>query len=163
VDTRDLLVQAGVEVEVVSAGGSNTHQLTGFHPGVTEIQVGSYATMDLHNEEFGLDFRQALSVMTTVISRPRPERAVIDAGLKALSVDAGPPGCAAPGITVRALNEEHGHLALQEPETPLGPGDRIELIPSHGCTTIPLHDRYVLVRDGVVESIVPIAARGALT
>ena len=162
VDTRDLLVANGIPVEVVSAGGSNTYGLTGFYPGITEIQVGSYVTMDLHNAEYGLDFRQTLSVLATVISRPELGRAVIDAGLKALSADAGLPRCLTPGVHLTKLNEEHGHLIMEDRGISLKVGDKIELVPSHGCTTIPLHDRYVLVRNGVVESVAPIAARGAM-
>ena len=162
VSTRDLLVNAGIAVGIVSAGGSNTHDVTGVYPGITDVQVGSYVTMDRHNEEFGLGFRQALSLLTTVISRPEPSRAVIDAGLKAISQDAGLPGCRQPGISVTRLNEEHGHLRIENPASDLKPGDKVELIPSHGCTTIPLHDNYVLVRDGRIESVLPIAARGAV-
>lgn len=161
VATRDLLVAAGIAVEILSAGGSNTYDLTGAHPGITEVQVGSYVTMDLHNEEFGLSFQQALSLLTTVISRPEPGRAVIDAGLKAVSQDAGLPGCRRSDLALVRLNEEHGHLQLAGPAVELKPGDKIELIPSHGCTTIPLHDHYVLTRNGRIESVVPIQARGA--
>ena len=162
VATRDLLINAGIPVEIVSAGGSNTYCLTGAYPGMTDVQVGSYATMDLHNEDYGLGFRQALSLLTTVISRPEPGRAVIDAGLKAISQDAGLPGCRQPGLSVTRLNEEHGHLRVEDPDADLKPGDKVELIPSHGCTTIPLHDNYVLIRDTRIESILPIRARGAL-
>jgi D-serine deaminase-like pyridoxal phosphate-dependent protein len=162
VATRDLLINAGIPVEIVSAGGSNTYNLTGAYPGITDVQVGSYVTMDLHNEDYGLGFRQALSLLTTVISRPEPDRAVIDAGLKAISQDAGLPGCRRSGISVTRLNEEHGHLRIEDPDDALKPGDKVELIPSHGCTTIPLHDVYVLVRGSRIESVLPIGARGAL-
>jgi D-serine deaminase-like pyridoxal phosphate-dependent protein len=162
VATRDLLIAAGIPVEIVSAGGSNTYCLTGAYPGITDVQVGSYVTMDLHNEDYGLGFRHALSLLTTVISRPEPGRAVIDAGLKAISQDAGLPGCRRPGLSVTRLNEEHGHLRVEDPDADLKPGDKVELIPSHGCTTIPLHDNYVLIRDARIESIMPIRARGAL-
>jgi len=163
VETRDLLEKNGFPVRVVSAGGSNTYRLTGSYPGVTEVQAGSYVTMDTHSQDHGLDFRPALSLMTTVVSRPEPGRAVIDAGLKAVSQDLGLPRCGRPEMELVKLNEEHGHLRIKNPDLPLGPGDKIELIPSHGCTTIPLHDRYVLVRGRMVESVTPIAGRGALT
>jgi len=163
VDTAELIRRNHIPVEIVSAGGSNTHLLTGLHPGITEIQVGSYVTMDRHNQDYGLDFHQALTVLATVISRPEPGRAVIDAGMKALSLDAGLPVCLDEGLTLTALNEEHGHLAVADPGRALSPGDKVELVPSHGCTTIPLHDHYVITRGGRIESLTPIAARGALT
>ena len=163
VDTKRLLVENGIQVEIVSAGGSNTYQLTGTYPGITELQVGSYVTMDTHNQEYGLGFEPALRVLATVISRPEPGRAVIDAGLKAVSKDEGLPACTLQGVELIKLNEEHGHLRIHDPDQHLKPGDKIELIPSHGCTTIPLHADYILVRDQKIVSITPIAARGALT
>ena len=60
VKTKNLLLAEGFSVEIVSAGGSNTYYLTGQYPGITEVQVGSYVTMDKHNQDFGLDFRQVL-------------------------------------------------------------------------------------------------------
>jgi D-serine deaminase-like pyridoxal phosphate-dependent protein len=62
---------------------------------------------------------------------------------------------------VSRLNEEHGHLRIEMPGCDLSVGDKIEIIPSHGCTTIPLYDRYVVVRNDYVESVMEIHARGA--
>ena len=161
VQTRDLITGVGIPVDIVSSGGSNTYYLTGDYEGITDVQVGSYVTMDLHNEEFGLDFRQALRVLVSVVSCPDPGRAVIDAGLKAISQDTGMPGCWQPGIRLTRLNEEHGHLAVDDPTIDLQPGDKLELIPSHGCTTIPMHNNYLLIRKDRVEAVIPIHARGA--
>jgi D-serine deaminase-like pyridoxal phosphate-dependent protein len=96
-----------------------------------------------------------------VISRPEKGRAVIDAGMKSLSSDNGLPACTDPGITVSRLNEEHGHIKIESPERDLRVGDKIELIPSHGCTTIPFYDRYVVIRNDRVESVIEIHARSA--
>ena len=84
---KDLIEKNGFPVEIVTAGGSNTFNLTGLYPGITDIQVGSYVTMDAHNRFYGLDFEQAVTVLTTVISRPEKGRAVTDAGMKSLSTD----------------------------------------------------------------------------
>src|SRR3989339_933610 len=65
VETKELIENAGFKVGIVSAGGSNTYDLAGLYPGITEIQPGSYVTMDRHNREFGLDFEQAIFVLTT--------------------------------------------------------------------------------------------------
>ena len=161
VETKDLIEKNGFRVEIVTAGGSNTFNLTGFYPRITDIQVGSYVTMDAHNKFYGLDFEQAITVMATVISRPEKGRAVTDAGMKSLSTDEGLPISKTPGIVLSKLNEEHGHLAIENPDHGLKAGDKIEIIPSHGCTTIPLYDRYVVIRDDHVESVMEIYARGA--
>lgn len=161
VETKELIEKNGFPVEIVSAGGSNTSYLTGLYPGITDIQVGSYVTMDAHNAYYGLDFEQAITVLTTVISRLEKERAVTDAGMKALSTDEGLPICKEPGIIVSKLNEEHGHLRIENPDRDLSVGDKIEIVPSHGCTTIPLYDRYVVIRNDYVESVAEIRARGA--
>jgi D-serine deaminase-like pyridoxal phosphate-dependent protein len=100
-------------------------------------------------------------VLTTVISRPEKGRAVTDAGIKSLSFDEGLPPCKEPGITISKLNEEHGHLAIENPDHDLKVGDKLEIIPSHGCTTIPLYDRYFIIRNDCVESVAEILARGA--
>lgn len=161
VETKDLIESNDFPVEIVTAGGSNTFNLTGLYPGITDIQVGSYVTMDSHNKYYGLDFEQAVTVLTTVISRPEKERAVTDAGMKSLSTDEGLPICKESGITISKLNEEHGHLKIENPDHDLSVGDKIELIPSHGCTTIPLYDRYIIIRNDHVESVAEIYARGA--
>lgn len=159
VDTKQLIEQDGFEVQIASAGGSNTYSLTGAYPGITDVQVGSYVTMDDHNREFGMDYGQAVTVLATVISRPEPGRAVTDAGKKSLSTDEGLPVCVDDGIAVSKLNEEHSHLSVENRE--LRVGDKIEIIPRHGCTTIPLFDRYFIVRNDLVESVSHIYARGA--
>jgi D-serine deaminase-like pyridoxal phosphate-dependent protein len=161
VETKDLIEKNGFPIEIVTAGGSNTFNFTGLYPGITDIQVGSYVTMDSHNRFYGLDFEQAITVLTTVISRPERERAVTDSGMKSLSTDEGLPICKESGIAVFRLNEEHGHLRIENPDHDLSVGDKIELIPSHGCTTIPLHDRYIIIRNDYVESVAEIYARGA--
>jgi len=159
VETRKLIEKDGFRVPIVSAGGSNTYSLTGTYPGITDVQVGSYVTMDDHSREYGMDYGQAVTVLTTVISRPEPGRAVTDAGKKSLSTDEGLPVCVDEGIEVSKLNEEHGHLSVEDRE--LRVGDKIEIIPRHGCTTIPLFDRYFVVRHDQVESVDPMYARGA--
>ena len=99
--------------------------------------------------------------MATVISRPEKGRAVTDAGQKSLSTDEGLPICKEAGVSISKLNEEHGHLAIEKPDHPLAVGDKIEIIPSHGCTTIPLYDRCVVIRNDHVESMMEMYARGA--
>ncbi len=162
VETSELVRKDGFPVEIVSAGGSNTYYLTGEYPGITDVQVGSYVTMDSHNKSFGLDFEQAVTVLTTVISRPEKTRVIIDAGKKSISCDEGMSSFTRQGLTLHILNEEHGHVRIDNPDTDLSVGDKLEIIPSHGCTTIPIYDHYILIRNNHVESIEPIQARHAI-
>ncbi len=153
--TAELLRKNGIPVEIVSAGGVHTFEITGAYPGITEIQVGSYATMDGRNESLGLPFEAAVTVLSTIVSRPEPTRAITDAGMKALSVDAGLPLSREKDVTLLKLNEEHGILRVEGPVENLPVGSKIEMLPWHGCTTIPLYDRYYFIRDDRVVDIVP--------
>ena len=164
VDTADLLRQHGIPVPIVSSGGTGTYFITGRYPGVTEIQAGSYITMDSqYREEVGIDFAYGLTVLATVVSVRGPDRAEIDAGLKTLTRDFGLPEVIdPPGWELVGLSEEHGHLR-RAGGAPLKPGDKVEIVPNHGCTTINLHDEYHVLRRGVLEAVWPIAARGKVS
>ena len=160
VDTRDLLVSRDVPVEVVSSGGTGTYDITGRYPGVTEVEAGSYATMDGDYARLGLPFENALTLLATVISRPSSDRAILDFGLKSATPDHGVPQPKDRSLgEITRLSEEHARLDLKPGANPR-PGDKIEVIPGHGCTTINLHDRFYGVRDGRVETVWEIAARG---
>jgi len=162
-DTKSALEREGIRVEVVSAGGTGTYDITGSHPGITEVQAGSYATMDARYKGIVPDFDCAIGILASVISRPTSDRAVVDAGMKSATTEFGLPLVKGiEGVKVMKLNEEHGILRLGE-GTRLSLGDKIELIPAHGCTTINLHDRMYALRDGAVESVWGIAARGKST
>ncbi len=160
VDTRDLLVSRDIPVDVVSAGGTGTYDITGRYPGVTEVEAGSYVTMDSAYAKVGLPFEHALTILTTVISRPAADRAILDCGLKSATPEHGTPQPKDPSLgEITKLSEEHARLDLK-PGADLRPGDKIEVIPGHGCTTINLHDRFYGVREGRVETLWEIAARG---
>jgi len=162
-DTRSALEEEGFRVEVVSAGGTGTYKVTGTYPGVTEVQAGSYATMDARYKGIVPDFDCAIGVLTSVISHTTSDRAVVDAGMKSATTEFGLPLVKGmEGVKVLKLNEEHGILRLGE-GTKLSLGDKIELTPTHGCTTINLHDRVYALRNGTVESVWDIAARGKST
>jgi len=162
VGTRDLLVSRGISVAIVSGGGTGTYQFTGNYPGVTDIQAGSYATMDAkYREAGGADFECALTLIARVIS-VTGDRAIIDAGMKTMTHEFGLLPVTRPeGWALVKLSEEHGILERRGGE-PLRRGDTVELIPSHGCTTINLHDNFCVTRDGRVEAVWPIAARGCI-
>jgi D-serine deaminase-like pyridoxal phosphate-dependent protein len=146
--------RAHLPVEVVSAGGTGTWDITGRFPGVTELQAGTYALMDcLFEERAGAAFEHACTVLTTVISRQTADRAVTDAGKKSLHPAFGMARpLALPGAELTALHSEHGLLRLPEDAPPLRPGDRIRFVPYYGEGTVNLYDTAYAVRgDQVLE------------
>lgn len=162
VNTREKLEQQGIEVPIVTGGGTGTFDLTGKRKGITEIQPGSYATMDAsYSDLVGDLFEPALTLLTTVISRPSADRAVVDAGSKALSTDYGPARPKGlPGVEYRGGGDEHGILKLGAESLDLQVGDLVELYPSHGCTTVNLHERFYGIRNDHLEVVLEIVARG---
>jgi len=160
VQVRSFIEEHGLPVQIVSGGGTGTYNFTGSYPGVDEVQAGSYATMDARYGTIVPEFRSALTLLATVISRPKPDRAITDAGMKVLTHEFGMPAVIHPAdLELTKLSEEHGTLT--------GPGlaqlrvvDKVEILPSHGCTTINLHDRYYVVEGEKVVDIWPIEARG---
>jgi D-serine deaminase-like pyridoxal phosphate-dependent protein len=161
IETKGLIEQNGLEVGIVSGGGTGTYNITGQFPGVTEVQAGSYIFMDAYYRNVLEDFDCALTALTTVISRPNEDTAIIDAGMKTITKESGLPQVKdISGVELIHLSEEHGKLDLSNSDADLRPGDKIELIPSHGCTTINLHDKFFCLRDGRLEAIWDIAGRG---
>ena len=161
IETKELIEKNGLEVEIVSGGGTGTYNITGQFPGVTEVQAGSYIFMDTYYRNVLKDFDCALTVLTSVISRPSKDRAIIDAGMKTVTKESGLPEVKdIDGVELTSLSEEHGKLNLNDSGADLKPGDKLELIPSHGCTTINLHDKFYGIRAGRLESIWDIAGRG---
>ena len=108
-------------------------------------------------------FEPSLFVWATVMSRPTEDRAIVDAGLKALAFDSGPPLVwDEPAATYERASDEHGRLAVSAATNRLELGDKIRLVPGHCDPTVNLYDWYVGVRGDRVEAIWPIAARGAV-
>jgi D-serine deaminase-like pyridoxal phosphate-dependent protein len=160
-NTGELIQQEGIPVEIISAGGTGTYDLTGDFPGVTEVEPGSYVFMDNKYNKLGLDFKQSLTLLATVTSVHGSERCIIDAGIKVLTTDNGIPEILTPkGTELYRLNEEHG-LVRVDPDMELPVvGSRVEIIPSHGCTTVNLHDRYYVIQDERLLDIWEISGRG---
>jgi D-serine deaminase-like pyridoxal phosphate-dependent protein len=166
VATRRAIEASGLPVEIVTGGGTGTFMVTGAIEGFDEVQAGSYIFMDtMYTGVSGVGerFKQALSVHATVISRPVPERVILDTGRKTVGIDHGTPALKGypEGVTFRGFSEEHTTLiAAEGPARDLRPGDRVEVVPGHVCTTVNLYDQYVCVRGGKVEALWPIGARG---
>ena len=154
----------GHTVDVVSTGGTGTAEFCAEHEVVTEVQPGSFAFMDAdYLDTGGVPYESSLTVISTVISHPAPERAVIDAGLKTLSNDCGSARLLdAPGWTYEPAGDEHGRLspAGVGERRALAVGERVTLIPSHIDTTVNLHDVMSAHRSGRIEAVWPVAARG---
>jgi D-serine deaminase-like pyridoxal phosphate-dependent protein len=165
-ETAAQLRTEGFPIEIVTTGGTGTAEICADCDGVTEVQPGSFVFMDTdYRNALGPTYANALTILSTVISRPAPARAVVDAGLKSLSIDSGmPEPKGLPGIEYQPAGDEHGILTwtknAESATVHLEVGDRIELIPSHIDTTINLHDYYYAHRYGTLEAIWPVAARG---
>ncbi|MGQ0522980.1 MAG: DSD1 family PLP-dependent enzyme [Betaproteobacteria bacterium] len=166
--TTALLAQAGLRCEKVTGAGTGTYLFEALSGVYQELQPGSYIFMDAdyaRNEwtESGIPrFEHSLFVWTTVMSRPTAERAIVDAGLKASSVDSGMPRIAAnDGAEYIKASDEHGVLQLNGARG-YAVGDKLRLIPGHCDPTVNLYDYYVCVRNEKVEAVWPISARGAV-
>jgi len=152
--------EAGLDVKVISAGGTGTYDVTSKFSGITEVQAGSYALMDARYARVRPEFEHALFLAATVVSRPTPSRVILDAGLKSITQEFGLPSVVShEGLKVAALSEEHARCEAGGP-SPLRVGDQVWLLPTHCCTTVNLHERYWCVRDGKLADTWPIEARG---
>jgi len=153
---------AGIEVPVVTTGGTGTSPWCAANDFVTEVQPGSFIFMDTSYRNAGQKYEQALHLVATVISKPDSKRAVIDSGYKSLSTDSGAPEVASvAGLTYEPGGDEHGILkSTSGGDVALEIGERVMITPSHIDTTINLHDYYYCHRQGKIEAIVPIANRG---
>jgi D-serine deaminase-like pyridoxal phosphate-dependent protein len=164
----EALRSAGFAIPVVTGGGTGTFMIDAALGVLTELQVGSYIFLDREYGDCELAggedpaFEPSLFVDATVISANADGRVTVDAGLKALSPDAGPPevaGALAPDAHYLFMGDEHG--AILSAEGPLPElGERVALLPGHCDPTVNLYDFYH-VRDGdMVVEIWPVTARG---
>ncbi|MBI1846443.1 MAG: DSD1 family PLP-dependent enzyme [Candidatus Rokubacteria bacterium] len=167
-ETRALLEREGLPVEIVAGGSTGTYDIDVELGGLTELQAGSYCVMDVDYRRIGgrggemlTDFEMALTVVATVVS-VAPDRAMVDAGLKAFSTDKPfpPEAVERPGIEYGFAGDEHGRLTPRDPDRAPRLGERIEFFPPHCDPTFNLYDRVHVVRGSRVEAVWDIAARG---
>jgi D-serine deaminase-like pyridoxal phosphate-dependent protein len=153
----DKLKAAGLPSPIVSAGGTATWDWTATTPGVTEIQAGSYVVMDNFHAPMAGDFEKAITVLSTVISRP-PDRVIVDAGNKSLGA---PALSTIRGHDLKGLrfDEEHG-LFEADPGYPLKVGDVVELIPGYAPGTVNWYDAYHVIEGDRVVDVWPVIPRG---
>ena len=163
-----VLKPKGLTPEVVSGGGTGTYaSYEGL--GFSEIQAGSYLFMDTAYQAIGDEksdnennqFDVSLKVLSTVVSHPTPERAVIDAGMKSLSIDLGMPKVEGnEKLIYKTGGDEHGIIHITEGHAPLEIGQQITLLPSHCDTTLNNFTTLYAVRGGEVIEEFPILGRG---
>lgn len=169
VETRKYIEDAGLKVEIVSAGGTSSYYIAAGMDGITEIQAGTYLLMDTSFREKGvLDFDCALTVLSTIISRPSwpgaEDLAVIDTGRKATSILLGLPEMKFPANTsVTSLSQEHGRIKLEGTALELQVGDKVEMWVRDSNNTINLYDKFYAMQDDVVEAVWEIPGRGKMT
>ena len=169
-EARRLIEQRGLDVPCVSVGGTPVARSTHLLAGVTELRVGTYAYNDARCVANGTAALPdcALRVRATVVSRPTAERAILDAGSKALTNDPLGPDAADsfgliveyPDATIYALSEEHGHVDVRASGRRPEIGEVVTVVPNHACGAVNLHDEVALHRAGREVEIVHVAARG---
>jgi D-serine deaminase-like pyridoxal phosphate-dependent protein len=168
--SKRMIERAGIPCPRVSGAGTGTYRFE-IESGVyTELQCGSYVFMDAdyarnrgEDDRMQPEFEQSLFVLATVMSRPTEDRAILDAGLKAVSVDSGMPLVVDhPGVEFIRAADEHGRLQLARPTNTLRLGDKVRLVPGHCDPTVNLYDWYVCLRQGKIEALWPIDGRGAI-
>jgi D-serine deaminase-like pyridoxal phosphate-dependent protein len=166
--TVGLLRKAGLDPEIVTGAGTGTYLLEAGSGVYNEIQPGSYVFMDAdYGRNLGDDglpvheFEQSLFILATVMSRPIRERAVVDVGLKAHSVDSGMPAVSGvEGARYARASDEHGVIELAG-AADLRLGQKVRLVPGHCDPTVNLYDWLVCYRGERVEELWPVSARGA--
>jgi D-serine deaminase-like pyridoxal phosphate-dependent protein len=164
----ELIERAGLTVDRVSGGGTPTAHRTHLVDAVTELRPGTYVYGDracIANGSVPLE-DCALRVIATVVSRPTPGRAILDAGSKTLTSDLAI-GATGHGLLVEhpeaevyKLNEEHGMVDVSRCARPPEVGDRVTIVPNHACTAANLHDEIVLHRGSEIVATLRTAARG---
>jgi len=167
-DAVETLKGEGLECDIVGGGGTGSYYFESASGVFNELQCGSYAFMDadygriLDKDGNRIDegeWENALFLLTTVMSHAKADKAIVDAGLKAQSVDSGLPTIYGRNdVTYVKCSDEHGIVA--DPDGVLKVNDKLRLVPGHCDPTCNVHDWYVGVRNGKVETVWPVSARG---
>jgi 3-hydroxy-D-aspartate aldolase len=164
----DALRAEGLSCDIIGGGGTGSYYFEGTSGVYNELQCGSYAFMDADYgrvlDKDGKRFDQgqwenALFILTSIMSHVKKDRAICDAGLKAQSVDSGLPTIfGRDDVEYVRCSDEHGVIA--DPHGVLKVNDKLKLVPGHCDPTCNVHDWYVGVRNGKVETLWPVSARG---
>ena len=167
-DAVDGLKTEGIECELVSGGGTGSYYFESNSGVYNELQCGSYAFMDadygriLDKDGKRIDqgeWENAFFILTSVMSHAKADKAICDAGLKAQSIDSGLPVIyGRDDVEYIKCSDEHG--VISDPNGVLKVNDKLRLVPGHCDPTANVHDWYVGVRNGKVEVVWPVSARG---
>jgi D-serine deaminase-like pyridoxal phosphate-dependent protein len=165
----NLLAEHGFACNVISVGSTPSAMMIGRAEGVTELRPGNYVFCDRMQLRLGscTEDQIAASVLATVVSRPAPDRAIIDAGNKTMGTDNAADfnntiGIVVghPELTFHYSSEEHGRITSQTGTINLNVGDRVRLLPNHACGMMNMHDEVYGVRGETIEEVWKVAARG---
>ncbi len=167
-DAVDTLAADGIECDIVGGGGTGSYYFESNSGVFNELQCGSYAFMDadygriLDKDGKRIDqgeWENAFFLLTSVMSHAKADKAIVDAGLKAQSIDSGLPVIfGRTDVEYVKCSDEHG--VVMDPEGVLKVNDKLKLVPGHCDPTANVHDWYVGVRGGKVETLWPVSARG---
>ena len=167
-DIVEALHARGLKPEIVSGGGTGSYGFESNSDVYNELQCGSYAFMDadygrirdMHGNRIDQgEWENALFILTSVMSHAGSDRAVCDAGLKVQSLDSGLPVIHGRN-DVKYINASDEHGVIEDPRGVLRINEKLKLVPGHCDPTCNLHDWYVGVRNGKVEAVWPVSARG---
>lgn len=166
----DALTEIGLKPEFVSGGGTGSYYFESNSGVFNELQCGSYAFMDADygrildedgNRIDAGEWENALFILTSVMSHAKTDKAIVDAGLKAQSVDSGLPFIyGRDDVEYVKCSDEHG--VVSDPNGILEINEKLKLVPGHCDPTCNVHDFYIGVRNGKVETVWPVSARGKM-
>ncbi len=170
IEAADLIRSRGIACPVISVGSTPTICASGVLPGVTEIRPGNYVFFDRMQVALGVTSVEACSqtVLATVISRPTPDRVVVDAGSKTFALDRGAHGLeslqgfgedVSYGLVLSRLSEEHG-VIVDERASSVAVGERLRFLTNHACTVANLAEVLYGIRGDSVEEAFPVLVRG---
>lgn len=167
-DAVEALKAEGLDCDIVGGGGTGSYYFESTSGVYNELQCGSYAFMDadygriLDKDGQRIDqgeWENALFILTSVMSHAKPGKAIVDAGLKAQSVDSGLPVVyGRDDVKYIKCSDEHG--VVEDSGNVLKVNEKLRLVPGHCDPTCNVHDWYVGVRNGKVETLWPVSARG---
>ena len=170
VETRRMLEKKGIPCTHLTGGSTGTYNIDADIDGITELQPGSFMFMDIDYNRIGGadgnafygDFKNALTVYTTVVSKPNDDLAIVDGGLKAFSTDKPfpPRHKTDEGISYAFGGDEHGKVTFARGANTLSVGDKAEFVIPHCDPSVNLYDRMFCVRGDNVEAVWKVAARG---
>lgn len=172
VDIAGKLRKEGISAEEISVGSTPAARFSSSILGITELRAGNYIFHDMIQVSLGTCTigRCALSILSTVISKPSNNRVIIDAGSKSLGLDKGSHGnetidgygyITDKRGTIARLSEEHGIITHQNEKFEIG--ERLSIIPNHACNVVNLYDYAYLVDGDKIIDVLKIEARGKIT